>query len=400
MLKKNFAMNHSIHIDALLALATLLVLAACRSGEDDGPVVPSDKERPIVFGQYARDYTEAGRASRAGLETIGIGNFKAWGYKTMNLSGAGTAANPYYYSQPQNVMTGYYMQWRPGSAGTSASNSQDWEYVGFGLNNVTQTIKYWDFSATSYRFFALAPNSVTTQVTYPSTTECEQCAAAGGKACFAELPVTASGSQQTLFSELWLSRPSVAAPSYGDCVQLEFTSLFARVRFLFKYPEGITPNMVAMTDVTLRPVDDSPIPTGAMGGVKVHYPVTGSATAHHVVWPATAAAYSSIEAFTCPYEEAPLVHATEAGKWYSVVPVADVIAATVAPHPVTLSDYHLTGRINGKAYDVRVPMDFVQWRSNYEYTYVFKITDTSIAFDSVIEVYTKWQAGYSETTEW
>ena len=51
-----------------------------------------------------------------------------------------------------------------------------------------------------------------------------------------------------------------------------------------------------------------------------------------------------------------------------------------------------------KAY---VPKEFTHWKAGYEYTYVFKITyNNSLEFSHVVEVYTKWQAGYVNTTKW
>ena len=96
-------------------------------------------------------------------------NFVVYGYKTVS-------------SSPQVVFDNYQVNWATNTAGTSESNSADWEYVGSGIKNlpfgtttasggelntsgvatnasgsstnVDQSIKYWDFSATAYDFFA------------------------------------------------------------------------------------------------------------------------------------------------------------------------------------------------------------------------------------------------------
>jgi hypothetical protein len=48
-----------------------------------------------------------------------------------------------------------------------------------------------------------------------------------------------------------------------------------------------------------------------------------------------------------------------------------------------------------------VPKEFTHWKAGYEYTYVFKITyNNSLEFSHVVETYTKWQAGYVDTTKW
>ena len=98
--------------------------------------------------------------------------FKVWGYKT--TGGNYTSG----FNQSQNVMDGYTVNWTQQTANTTSSNTADWEYVGIHNDklNANQTIKYWDYSATSYRFFAYsiptaAGNIKAPNFLEPSTTE-------------------------------------------------------------------------------------------------------------------------------------------------------------------------------------------------------------------------------------
>ena len=62
------------------------------------------------------------------------------------------------------------VQWKVNTAGTTASNTADWEYVGIDAaapSTITgkQTIKYWNYSAGQYDFIAYSTgdNKVVTE---------------------------------------------------------------------------------------------------------------------------------------------------------------------------------------------------------------------------------------------
>lgn len=127
-----------------------LCLFSCAGSGQEEQDVPTQPEEPkgvsISFGGNSGTWQDAPttRANKeTGLETISK-TFKVWGYKT--TGGNYTSG----FDQSQNVMNGYTVNWTQQTANTTSSNTADWEYVGIA----NQTIKYWDYSATSYRFFA------------------------------------------------------------------------------------------------------------------------------------------------------------------------------------------------------------------------------------------------------
>ena len=102
-------------------------------------------------------------------------------------------------------MDGYKVLFTQGSAGNTASNTADWEYV--GIENPTlsipQTIKYWDHSATSYRFFAYSPFHPDVTVTTPTV------AAPNVSLNFPfEYSDAATATSSPYASRLWLATPS------------------------------------------------------------------------------------------------------------------------------------------------------------------------------------------------
>ena len=136
-------MNHRFLTIPFMALC----LASCSgSGQDDPniptPPAPNPDLVSIDFGGNSgawQDAPDSRATDSKGLETL-FKSFRVWGYKTTN-------------NTPQIVMDGYNVNYTENTAGSTTSNAADWEYV--GIKN--QTIKYWDYSASDYRFFAYAP---------------------------------------------------------------------------------------------------------------------------------------------------------------------------------------------------------------------------------------------------
>ena len=113
-------------------------------------------------------------------ETTGEGIAFAGGFKAVTRGdyfGADAAeklSNKFYVvafrgdgSDMSQTFDNYLVKWTANTAGTTTSNTSDWEYVGetapawSGIAGNTQTIKYWDFSNTQYDFIAWSPGTAT-----------------------------------------------------------------------------------------------------------------------------------------------------------------------------------------------------------------------------------------------
>ena len=138
----------------LIFAASALVLASCSSddflGENPGNV--QNATTAINFGGEAGKITRGTQNEGTPAEML-AGQFKVYGVKITN----GTISH--------NVFPDYYV-WDVADKNTT-SNTSGWEYVGaqgasnLGTGKITlikdQTIKYWDYSATEYRFVAGSP---------------------------------------------------------------------------------------------------------------------------------------------------------------------------------------------------------------------------------------------------
>lgn len=361
----------------ILAIPFLaLCLFSCAESGQEEPDVPTQPEEPkgvsISFGGNSGTWQDAPttRANKeTGLETISK-TFKVWGYKT--TGGNYTSG----FDQSQNVMNGYTVNWTQQTANTTSSNTADWEYVGIA----NQTIKYWDYSATSYRFFSYsipttaAGNSTAPSFSGPLTTEGSTNLHASFSIPF-NYDKDATNVSTPYISNLWLSdNQNFENRKYGVCVKLTFAPIITKVRFKFNYQAE---SQVSITNISFRNVNNAPSPTS--GNIIINYPITGMDTQASYIWETTGTETEPIN-FTIPYEEeGDLNHQTTTRKkWYFVPPLGD-------SKTTQQSAYIITADINGKKATATVPAEFMQWKAGYQYTYIFKITEagTNIAFTNM-----------------
>lgn len=358
------------HIFIISALA--ICLLSCSSPEQDDLLIPEPLKGSISFGGNSGTWQDAPttRANEeTGLETISK-SFKVWGYKT--IGGNNTGGFDHY----QNVMDGYLVNWTQQTANPTSSNTADWEYVGIA----NQTIKYWDYSATSYRFFAYsipttaAGNSTAPSFSGPLTTEGSTNLHASFSIPF-NYDKDATNVSTPYISDLWMSdNQNFENRKYGACVKLTFAPIITKVRFKFNYQAE---SQVSITKISFRNVNDVPSPTS--GNIIITYPITGMDTQASYIWETTGTETELIN-FTIPYEEeGDLNHQTTTRKkWYFVPPLGD-------SKTTQQSAYIITADINGKKATATVPAEFMQWKAGYQYTYIFKITKagTNIAFTNM-----------------
>lgn len=360
----------------------LCLLSCSHSGQDD-PFIPGSSESGIAFGGNSGNWQEAGSRAWAqtgsrtgdgetGLETL-FASFRVWGFKTktdaLRDGGNGTAAI-------QKVMEGYLVDWN--------ATDKAWEYIGKqnSFLNLTQTIKYWDYSASSYRFMAYAYNDKTTKVTASTDANLS-------KTTFS-IPYAfsdaATSTSTPYISELWVSNnPSTGQYKYGDQVKLTFAPLIAKVRFKFKYAEGQEPQITNISFKDSRWQKDAngnlqwtgtETITPIAGTIVISYPLSETNTTVSKTWETTQVGPLEL---TIPYEEEnDAIHQTSTyQKWYYMPPM------DIANY--TQGSYTITAKVNGNPVSATVGSEYTQWKAGCQYTYTFKIseTNTSISFAEV-----------------
>ncbi|MCQ2197978.1 MAG: hypothetical protein MJZ60_10710, partial [Bacteroidaceae bacterium] len=139
-------------------LAAALAIASCSSDEFIGDSSLTNESGMISFSQGVTKMT---RATKTGLEAANElnGQFTVMGTKgkyTTDTGGKPLIAQGI-------VFDNYNVKFQAGTAGSTETNSANWEYVGgtsSAVTPTTQTIKYWDYSADHYDFIAVSGASV------------------------------------------------------------------------------------------------------------------------------------------------------------------------------------------------------------------------------------------------
>ena len=353
-----------------MAMAMLMGMAwsCCSSDDSDEQDVPVTGT-PIAFSAKEGEETavnNGGAGARmmtraTSLHDMNVNAFKVWGFKNTDDN----------YTEYQTVFPGYTVNY---STGLTASNSSGWEYVEQQTgSDPEQTIKYWDWSAKAYRFFAVTG----------AAGNYEAYGANGANGIYFTFTADASTAATPYYSRLWFSTGNTTdypTRQFGKPVQLEFMQPFARVRFMFTYAyeaEG-----VKLKDPSFKPTDDSGI--DLKGTFTVTYPLTGSAEQEsYEVTPASPRV--TLTAFTEEY----IPEGTE--KWYAVLPIAT---------NVTQGSYTLTVTINGHDKSCVVPEAYMQWRPGYSYTYIFKVNeDGGVEIDLVQAAFKPWVEQSSDDYE-
>ncbi len=303
-----------------------------------------------------------------GLETYST-NFMVWGYKNMSVTSGD-------YGDLMEVMNGYTVTYGASTAATTTSNTADWDYVGTtavspsSIAGSVQSIKYWDYSAAAYRFFAFAPSNASVT---PSIGASE-----------ATFTMTADATSTTTinatpyYSALWFNNSTL----YGQQVQMEFKKPFTMVRFIFTHSSELDPTKIFLKDFNFRPSDDTtPIPTS--GSVRITYPLTGTSTTESASIVSTT---TSMANMNIPYMESSAygveLDAGDLSKWYYVLPTGSQMS------------YAMTLKVCGEEKTAYVPAQYMKWLPNYQYTYMFKITELGVQFIDLVQVgITEWTSG-------
>lgn len=382
-----------------LALTGAAAVAGCSQNDiDSGDGGNGQGGYSISFGA-SNSAAEATRAtSTVGLNTLGYDEITVYGYKTIG-------------TDIQNVMPGYTLKYTANSANSSTTNTTGWEYVGQGTDYLgnAQEIKYWDGNSTDYRFFAVLPK-FKSALRYGGEAISTSTVMAADKSFSLEfsgleyMTHTADGKYYDrngaevseedipMYGTLWQGDP---AAYYNKPVELSFVKPYALVRLVFERPAGSSTTQLgkdgdATHNISFGPKDGASM-TGD-GKVDVSWGMTGSRET------ATATAGT----VTLPTMQLNPLTLTDQETRYQAWPEYLMIPTTSEPVDFKCTAYIYNATNNN--FDSRtaiIPAAYMKWKPGYQYTYVFKITATnSLEFSHAIEVYTMWQAGYSDRTEW
>lgn len=388
----------------LFFAAALVALASCSDEQfvgNNSPNTPNengDSNGAIVFNTGTKTIT---RADHVGADAAALlnKNFVVEGIKTVGESKA-------------EVFDNYNVNWTENTADKTLSNTANWEYVGQSILTgktaiSAQTIKYWDYAAKQYDFWAysLGGGSATVSTLAHDAT-------------LTTAAYTFSGSASDL-SKVYISdlvtayNPTVSGlPEYQQQVNLTFRALVAKIRVgLYETIPGYSVKNVQFypsasgtaTGTVALYAASAVLPS--TGTSTVYFPTVGSAnkdkadynkahisfasegtkTANQTYGTLTYGAKENYEKTTgniwLARNTAQPTWAVESGKSagdYSIVLPNESGSVLTLKVDYTLESTDGSGEeITVHGATALVPAQYTQWKSNYAYTYIFKISDNT-----------------------
>ena len=415
--------------------ASALAIASCQNDEFLGEVPGNVKEGASSAINIGGEIGKVTRASHVGADAARLLNkqFIVAGYKG-EKSTDGIATTP--------VFDHYVVKWKANTAGTTDDNTSDWKYVGetpeaglTGLSN-TQTIKYWDNTVDQYDFVAFSKGTATmitsgtiendekdetvrvTKVT-PETaakapTQSESNVTGGA--------YTVTGNA-TALSKFYIADlitmykgADKSSTDYGKEVVPHFRNLTCKARVAFYetvpgysvkevqfYHDGSTDlgdlslNTSATLYTTGSESTDCFYTEGTLG---IYFPTVGSSKksesdynkAHVIVFPTSSQKTLS---FGTVSENSTLLKTTSqspsfagqnseptANYYQTVLPNETGTTLTLRVNYTLVADDGSGETIKVYGAKAIVPAIYAQWKSNYAYTYIFKISDNTNGWTS------------------
>ena len=389
-----------------LAAVALVALAGCTSDDFIGDTTPQDNSpsdsEAIVFSSASKGIT---RADKVGAEAAALlgNNFVVYGAKSTSTTAADKFADT-------KVFDHYNVNFTANTAGTTASNTSDWEYVGqtkhANASISAQTIKYWDFATQEYDFIAYSTGAAT---------EASSGDPADNKLVVSKItPGTAKTSAYTVkgasaddLAKFYIADiNTVLKANYKKEVVFNFRSLASKVRIgLYETVPGYSVKDVKFYSDESTAGSGTPYLYGGAtafnekGTFTVNYPTIGAANSGesdynkaHVGFTAAASdGQSALKTFSAltglvGKEDSEANETVYLGR--TAPNACKTPYLTVLPNEegVILNlkcDYTLvaidgsgeTMKVTGAT--AQVPSVYAKWLPNYAYTYIFKISDKS-----------------------
>lgn len=387
-----------------LAASALVAFASCSNddiaNENNQALVSQPGDGSIQFGFDMQNATRADKVA-GDAATLLQEQFIVYGTKHVSAEAADA-------SNDAAVFTNYKVEYTANTAGTKLSNTHNWEYVGltpYAAAKVfpaatSQTIKYWDYSATNgYTFYGIASKAdieTNNKVTITKTTT--------GSTVYDKGYSVVIKSGADLDKLFIADRTPVAKTNFDKPVTLTFRNFGSRVRVGFY--ETIPGYSVKIDKFYID--DDATAAVTTFGAMDVANTTNFAASLQNIKTnpgesgnTMTVSYYNGtngpenqvkLGASTVEYNYAltlgtGVVSATslatsaatptwdkEGGAYTTVYP----FEANANPMLVKV-DYTLTAEDGGGEVikvlgaNVVVPTQYVQWKSNFAYTYIFKI---------------------------
>ena len=423
----------------LLFATAALALASCTNESYLGTaeeLATTKGEQPISFGSGLNAIT---RADKTGAEaaTDLNGKFYVWGIKKEGGTG-GDGINE--ASSGNLVYSNYVVEWTDNSAMTTTSNTKGWEYVGKTLSaaeqacitasgstnpdnggSAVQTIKYWDWGAADYTFYAFTADPAdfatsSAKITVVKTESVTSPATVYDKGYVLTIAEGANLDKLYFAERVNITKSSnterTVPNQYGGNVTFRFHNTATKVRVAMyetipgysvtinKFSvdnDGANPEFAAMTDdVTANFAANLQYsPKGVAGTMTVTYDSNVGTATHN--WPVvdftpTSGKAKVLALGTGLKADVTLGESVGAATYDKTdnpaTPGVDESYTSVYPNETNTQNmkvklsYTLTAPVTGETIVVtnataEIPAAYLKWKPGFAYTYIFKISDNT-----------------------
>ena len=390
-----------------LAAIGAITLTSCSNDDfvGQGPgTTPAEKSEAIVFSGGATKQTRADLYGAAAATKLG-GKFVVYGTKH-------TTAEDETADNDAVVFNNFQVEWKESTAGTTESNTSDWEYVGkqaYDATPTSQAIKYWDYSAAQgYTFYAFSSSDIS----YPKaegTDKVEVSKVTSNASSMYNKGYAVTIKNGATLNNLYFSdRVPVAKADYDKTVSFTFRNIGARVRFgFYETIPGYTvkidnfyiddENSAVVTD--FAKMNDAKtdgfyaslqnVKTSAEQTINVTYYDAGTVINRPKVSNPSGGYNFYLKLGNGTDIINKELKTTSSDPTWVAGKTADNFYIPVYPfeentNPMLVKlDFTMTATDgSGDVIKVRgaraiVPAEYVKWKSNFAYTYIFKISDKS-----------------------
>lgn len=351
--------------------------------------------------------------------------FIVWGEKNEASGAAATSGNL--------VFKNYIVDWVDNSAYTTTSNTKGWEYVGLKLDDGTaspattnystnistnsgtdaQTIKYWDYGASSYTFTAVSALPADITAGDVKITKTESGSTVYDKGYSVALTADAN------LDKLFFAERNVISTSantdrtqtntYGGNVTFRFHNVTTKVRVAmyetvpgysvtikeFKVADAANPEFSAMTTSKTGnfAANLQNCASGTAGTMTVSYVSEAGSTQNYPKVSFGGTKANVLELGTNLKADVQIgTNATEATYDKDEKAYTSVFPNESNAQNLKLKlSYTLTAPGTGETIEVtdktaEIPANYLKWKPGFAYTYIFKITDDAlypITFDAI-----------------
>ena len=399
---------------SLCFAVAILLMASCSEESYVGNTNLVNQETDkgaIAFGAGSSAITRGDLYGSAAAEKLS-NKFVVYGTKHVSAEDK-TAAND------AVIFNNFQVEWTENTAGTTASNSSDWGYVGLQAYDATPTsqgVKFWDYSATNgHTFYAFSSSDIS----YPKNETNDKVLVS--KVTTDETSLYNKGYSVTVknganFQNLYFSdRVPVDKTGYDKTVNFTFRNIGTKVRFGFYetipgysvtidrfYIDGdaeavVTtfPAMnVAKTDGfyaalqnVKRSSDQTLNVTYYASGEKANRPKVSNPTGGYDYYFKLGDGTGLINTALGTSSSAPTWTDGTTGAYSLVFPFEGNSTPLLLKLDFTMTADDGSGDvIHVRGARAVVPAEYVKWKENFAYTYIFKISDKTNGTTGTVDV--------------